>query len=190
MERKEVKTLANIKAYLEKRIEEVEEELRMLKTLVQIVDQVLSKESFVPAAELKSAPATLTPQTPRQQIVEKPLAEWELISREGEHFGRMIVYRDRAVVKIDAELHSSTPPFRTFLVSRILEGYKKKDKRRIETGEIVEDEAFDYSISVDEDDRLKEIVIYNYHDMRTLQELRGAIRWTLARMYEKEYQMS
>ncbi|HDJ97200.1 MAG TPA: hypothetical protein ENG54_01895 [Thermofilum sp.] len=186
MDREEVKALASVKAYLEKRIKEVEEELHMLKMLVQIVDQVLGKESFVPAAELRTAPA---PQAPKQQIVEKPLAEWELVSREGEHFGRMIVFRDKAVVKIDAELHSSTPPFRTFLVSRILEGYKRKDQRRIESGEIAEDEAFNYDISIDENDRLQEIVIYNYRDMRTLQELRGAIRWTLARMYEKEYQM-
>ena len=50
----------------------------------------------------------------------------------------------------------------------------------------MEGEALNYRVEEDERGVLKELVIENYGDKQRLFELRGAIRWTLNKMYEKE----
>jgi len=177
MSENRVKALASAKAYLERRIKELEQEVEALKTLLALVDQALGRESFVTAAQLRAE---------RKEAVEKPISEFSITSRSGELIAKMLVYKNRIVVRPEIELHTDTPPFRGFLIARTLEGYRKKDLRRAEEGEISEDEALNYRVIEDERGVLKELVIENYGDRQRLFELRGAIRWTLNRMYEKE----
>ena len=117
---------------------------------------------------------------------EKPISEHVLSSRGGEPLAKMLVYKDRAVIEPLVKLHVTTPPFRQFLVNRILQEMKNDDEERAREGLLDPDQVLDYEVETD-GDLLKRIVIKNYRDEKRLDELRGAIRWTLARMYEKEY---
>ncbi len=141
---------------------------------------MLSRESFVSASELTRTRAV------EEAPAERPLGEHVLSSRTGEPLARMLVYRDRAIVEPLVKLHVTTPPFRQFLVNRILQEMKNSDEERAREGLIDPDQVLDYEVEA-EGDLLKRIVIKNYREERRLDELRGAIRWTLARMYEKEY---
>jgi len=178
MDEDRVKALAEAKSFLERRLKELESEAKAIRTLLLLVDQALGRESFVTAAELRRGKGEVAE--------EKPLSEFSITSRSGELIAKMIVYRSRIVVRPHVELHTDTPPFRSFLIARTLEGYRKKDLRRVEEGEITGNEALDYRVEEDERGILKELVIENYGDRQRLFELRGAIRWTLNKMYEKE----
>jgi len=180
--------LASLKQRLEKRIADLEKELMELKALTNFIDEVLSSESFVPASELArekmKAHVTL-----EKEILEKPLAEHIITARTGEKLAKMIVYKDRAIIRPLQTLHVSTPPFRHFLLNRLLFEMRSSDEEKAREGVLDPDLVIDYEVK-SEDDVLKELVIYNYRDERRLDELRGAIRWTLAKMYEKEYTRS
>jgi len=176
-----LKTLAEAKAYLEKRLEALETEVRVIKALLMLVDQALSKESFVSAAELRREEA------PRKRVEEKPISEFNIMTRQGETIAKMYVYKKKLVVKPQVTLHVNTPPFMSFLVRRTLEGYKRKDLRRLDKGEIEKEDVLDYEIVEGENGILSELIVKNYGDRQRFFELRGAIRWTLNKMYEKEH---
>ncbi len=182
MEEDRLKALAEAKAYLEKRLEDLQREIEVIRALLTLVDQALGRESFVTAAKLREERAEVPE--------EKPISEFNITSRSGELIAKMLVYKDRIVVRPEVELHTDTPPFRSFLIARTLEGYKKKDMRRVDMGELAEDEVLDYEVIEDERGVLKELIIRNYGDRQRLFELRGAIRWTLNKMYEKEARAS
>ena len=175
----EVKRLAELKAYLEKRLKELEEEVNYIRTLLSLVDEALSKRSFVPAAALAK-------ERVRVMDMGKSIMEITLTARTGEALARMEVFERGFVVRPLVKLNCSTPPFQAFLVNRILEGAKRRDEERVARGEIPEDEAFSYEIIKGKEGYLKEIRVYNYGDRQRLNDLRGAIRWTLNRMYERE----
>ena len=63
---------------------------------------------------------------------------------------------------------------------------KSGDEEKAREGLLDPDQILEYEIET-EGEILKRIIIKNYREEKRLDELRGAIRWTLARMYEKEY---
>jgi len=179
MSEDKVKRLAEIKSYLENRLKSIEEELELLRTLLRMVDEALARESFTSASALM--------ERERAEVVgERASMEFDVRSRTGEKIAHVEVYSNRLVVRPEVTLHVNTPPFKAFLINKILEGFKKKDERRVHEGELTEDQVIRYEVK-EEGGVLKELVIYNYGDRQRLFELRGVIRWTLNRMYEKEY---
>ncbi len=182
MEDKKIELLANTKSYLEKRIEELRKELLFLENLLEIVNENLSKKSFVTATQI-SEKEEKRREEEKTKLGEK-LLEVNITSRTGEILAVLEAYEKMAIIKPVVNINVNIQPFRAFLVNRILEGFKRKDEERVMKGEIQKNEAFDYEI-VTEDSNLKEIKIYNYRTKDRLFELRGAIRWTLSRMLEK-----
>ena len=82
------------------------------------------------------------------------------------------------------DLDVNTPPFRAFLINRILERLKRRDKEAVEKGLILPDQAFDYEID-EENGVIREIRLINVSDERRKIELKSAIKWTLEKMYER-----
>lgn len=180
-----VKMLAETKSYLESRLQELNREVEYIKTILRLIDEALSSRSFVSAAELRrEAPQE---EAPRPAVEPgRKIMEMRLSTRSGDQIALMQVYERGVIVKPLIKLHSTTPPFRAFLVNRILEGFRKKDRDLVAKGEISESEAFSYEVVEDEERELKEIRIYNYRDRDRLTELRGALRWTFNKMSERE----
>jgi len=78
----------------------------------------------------------------------------------------------------------SAPPFRAFLVGRVLEPMRNRDDATVRAGQMDPDNVLSYNIEQD-GNLMKRLVVKNYGDDRRLQELRNAIRWTLRRIYER-----
>jgi hypothetical protein len=188
LEGERVRRLAEAKSYLQKRIEELEGEVELLKLLLSLVDAALSRESFTRAAELPREAPPAPPQAPPEEAKEVDLgsrvSEHAVTSRDGKELARVVVYERGLVIKPLIDLPADSPPLRSFFVAKILEGYKRKDGEMVEAGELAEEEAFDYEV-VEEGGLVKEIRVVNYRERRRLDEIRSALRWTLQRVLER-----
>ncbi|RLE74278.1 MAG: hypothetical protein DRJ56_07810 [Thermoprotei archaeon] len=167
-----VKELAEAKALLERRVRELEEELRLYRMVLRLIDEALSRLSFVPASELVQG----------EEEREEPLSRYPIVSRSGERVAEVLIYRDRMIVRPTIKFRRDSPPFRGFFIDRILKRLKEEDRRRVSVGEIAPSEAFDYEIVEDEEGYVRELVIRNYRSEETLRELRRALKWTLVRV--------
>lgn len=187
-----VKELAEAKALLERRIEQLENELRLLKLLTKLIDQALSQVSFKPASELITEKKEVTrkiseeKEIPEERIERKPkreilLMKYPIISKEGENIAEVYIYKNKIVVRPFIKFTKNASPFRSFLIERFLKRKKREDESRVVRGEILPEEAFDYEIIEDEDGCVKELIIKNYKE-EELRELRNVIRWTLLRV--------
>jgi uncharacterized membrane protein len=87
------------------------------------------------------------------------------------------------------ELNVNVPPFRRFLVEKVLKDVKRKDREVAERGEVKRDEAMDYEVKT-KGDVLTKIFVKNVVDERRIRELKNAVRWTFERMLEKMAQRS
>lgn len=182
MESERVRKLAEARAYIQRRIEELEGELELLKLVLSVVDAVLSQESFTSAAELPRE--TAPPPHPAEAELGARVSETVVSSRDGRELARLVVYERGLVIEPLIELPVDSPPFRSFFVAKILDGYKRKDEELARAGEIAEDETFDYEVR-EEGGLVKEIVVRNYRERRRLDEIRSALRWTLNRVLER-----
>jgi len=171
-----VKELAEAKATLEKRIRELENELKLYKLLTRLLDEALSKLSFVPASQLI--------QLKRAEEVEKEelISRYSIFSPENEHIADVSVFKDKVVVKMDVKFRKEVPPFKSFFVGRILKKFAEEDKRRVSLGEISPSEAFGYEIKEDDEGYVEELIIRNYKSEEVLRELKRALKWTLRRV--------
>jgi len=175
------KKLAEMKAFLERRIKQQEEELNSLRSFIEVVDALLAERSFrpveIPQIEAPSRPRALTPagrdSTP-------------ILTTDGVRIASMYFDREglHIVPEPDVVLDPQSPPLRSFLLAKILEPMQVKDREAASTGSIPPERILAYDVE-QEEDRLKAIHIRNYGDDRRLLELKNAIRWTLRRMYEK-----
>lgn len=183
MENPNTKKLAEIRSYLQKKAEELEKELHYVNMLISMIDQALSEKSFVPASTLVPERKVVEDKM-KPPLIETPLEEIIISTRDGVEVCKINVYENIIIVKPLIELFIDIPPFRSFLIGRIFEGYKKKDEKRVYDGEISPEEVFNYEI-ISDDNKLKELRILNYGSKQRLNELKGVIRWTFIKMYER-----
>ena len=182
-----VKSLADLKKYLEDKLSALTAEVENLRLLIRLVDEALAKASFKPASALEVAKEVMQQVPPLQP---RGLETETLIlasSRMGNRLlGKMYIGEGylRIVPAQDLELNVNIPPFRQFLVEKVLEEMRKKDREAAERGEIKDDEAMDYEVKT-RGDTLTEIFVRNVVDERRVRELKNAVRWTFERMVEK-----
>lgn len=185
MENERVKRLAEAKSYIQKRIDELESEVELLKLILSVIDTALSRESFTKAAELPREAPREAPQAPPEEAdLGAQVSEAAVTSRDGRELARLVVYEKGLVIKPLMDLPVDSPPLRSFFIAKVLEGYKRKDEELVRAGEIPEDEAFDYEVA-EEGGLVKEIIVRNYRERRRLDEIRSALRWTLNRVLER-----
>jgi hypothetical protein len=182
-EREEVEKLLKIRHRIEKRIGRLKVELEYLSHFLTLLDKEISAKSFKPAATLKPSTPTIKPieappTTPSQTV--------PLRASDGVLLATMHVSDNEIKVLPSEELkfNVNTPPFRQFLVSKVLDGMVSKDKDAAAQGQITPDEILTYKIIQDED-LIREIIIRNYREERRIVTLKNALRWTLEKMYEK-----
>jgi hypothetical protein len=185
LENERVKRLAEAKSYIQKRIDELESEVELLKLILSVIDTALSRESFTKAAELpREAPREAPQAPPAEADLGAQVSEAAVTSRDGRELARLVVYEKGLVIKPLMDLPVDSPPLRSFFIAKVLEGYKRKDEELVKAGEIPEDEAFDYEVA-EEGGLVKEIIVRNYRERRRLDEIRSALRWTLNRVLER-----
>ena len=194
-EEETVKKLAEVKAYLEKRISELEEEISRLRSFLDVVDVTLTEKSFKRAEVPKTMPppfkmpptVPVAPPPPPTAPTPPPFQQaYPLKTVTGVHLADVYV-SDRELKVVSApnmKYDVNSPPLRAFLIGRVLEPMQSKDRESARTGQLSTDRILSYRIEQD-GNLLKTIVITNYGDEKRLLELKNATRWTLRRMYEK-----
>ena len=191
-----LRALVKFKKKLEKRIEELDSELKELHVTLETVDSILLEKGFkrgdmkeVPSKPEEVSPPTVhvtvkeeTPAVPRAAEPENVIP---LKTMDDEPLAIMYVDKQALHVLPDESKKFSvdTPPFTNFLVERVLAKMQEKDSELVRTGQLATDKMFAYNI-VREGDLIREILIRNVDEDR-LRELRSSIRWTLEKMYEK-----
>ncbi|MDQ1279670.1 MAG: hypothetical protein QG670_932 [Thermoproteota archaeon] len=174
-----VKELIELRSYLEKRIQGLEEEAEKLKALFKIVDEVIVTRSFRMAESIPISQSKPSIPVDKKEGIPLKTASGVLLAE---------MYTNDSEIRIipaeDLGLTVDTPPFQTFLISRILDPMQARDSEAAQRGEISTDKILSYEVLRD-GDIINEIKIKNYGDERRLREIRTASRWTFEKMYEK-----
>jgi hypothetical protein len=191
-----LKTLVNLKKKLEKRIEELEAELKETTATLEAVDSILLEKGFKRGdmKEVKEAPKEEAPPEVHVTVKEEKPAPPHVAEHESVIPLKTMDDEPLAIIYVDKEtLHVlpdesknfsvNTPPFHSFLVERVLAKMQEKDSELVRMGQLTPDKMFAYNIA-SENDLIREIVIRNVDEDR-LRELKSSIRWTFEKMYEK-----
>ena len=192
-----LKTLVDFKKKLEKKLEELDAEMKDLTATLDVVNSVLLEKGFkrgdinevkAPKEEQKEPPTvqvTVEDEKPAKPRAVKPESVIQLKTMSDEPLA--IIYVDKEALHVmpdeSKKFSVSTPPFQTFLVERVLAKMQDKDNELVRMGQLTADKIFAYNI-VTEGDFLREIILKNVDEDR-LKELKSSIRWTLEKMYEK-----
>jgi len=172
----DIKKLAEYRLFLEERIKELEDQLETYRGILRVIDENLKKLSFVPATEYSV----------EKEITEE--AEVRPLRRQKDGFLLANAYVKRDSVTIipapDVELYTSTPPFRSFFIGKVLEGMRRKDESEASIGRIPRDKTLRYTID-EKDGKIEKITIYNYRERSRLNEIINTATWTFTKMLEK-----
>ena len=189
-----VKRLVDFKQKLEKKVMEVESELKELQATLETLNSILIEKGFrraeitKPSGEVESLPSSKAGAT-AEASSSPPQPEFEnviqLRAANGELLGTIYFIADslRVVPAEDKNFDVNMSPFTQFLVEKVLAKMQEKDGELARNGQITPDEMFSYSI-LREGDIIREIAIKHVDEER-LRELKSSIRWTLEKMYEK-----
>jgi hypothetical protein len=186
IEEKTTRGLADLKAYLERRLAEHETEAQTLRSMLEIVDGLLAEKSYrrvqipkttssVPETSPASVPSNMSSRE-GQSIRTISGVELASIIVEGRNL--------RVVPALEFRFDPNSPPMKSFLISKVLEPLHRKDEEDTRKSGLSPDQVLEYTVS-QEGNRLKELYVKNYGDERRLNELKNALRWTFRRMYEK-----
>ncbi len=169
--------LAELKAWLERRIAELTAELERLRAVVRYVDELLAESSFKRADTLIAKRAPEQPRTPQPE--ERPTLR-TIRSRSGTTLATVTYTQDAArfVLNPDIVVTRDHRPFSSFLLKKVLEGYVNQDMELVSRGLLDSSLAFSYEV-IYEGDRVKEIEVRNYREESRLREIINAVRWTL-----------
>jgi len=175
-----VKAFTDLIIYFRDQIDELDLEINRVKSLLQITEDVLVEKSFREAEEIKSnvSESTETLTENQKSIPLKTSTGTPLAS----------MYLDDKQIKIipsdNMRFDLNTPPFKAFMIDRILDPAMIESKDAIDKGKKSSDEAFSYQIDLD-NNIIREITIRNYNDERRLREIKSSLRWTLEKMWER-----
>ncbi|MGB9022799.1 MAG: hypothetical protein WCC94_05110 [Candidatus Bathyarchaeia archaeon] len=184
----DLKRLAEMKAYLEKKIAESEREAERLRSFLEIVDSQLAEKSFrrvkIPA-DAQVAPGPEMIEETRKETGEM----WPISTPEGTHLADLQITGSEITLVPDPGIRYevASPPLRAFLVARVLDPMHVKDQEAARNGQLSANNVLTYELEEDSG-TLRTLRVHNYGDQRRLNELRNAMRWTVRRMYEKTLQ--
>lgn len=181
----EVKRAAELREWIETRVQELETELERLKDMRLVVDSMLRKSSFVPAAELKVKEKPAHLEKPTSQDVEEPKQLRR--AKDGLLIASAFLSPDKLVVipSSDVKVSQTTPPFQTFFINRILKGYQSKDQELVTSGKMKQSEVLSFEVG-EKDGVIAKVTIRNYGDNMRLNEILSTINWAFTRMLEKK----
>lgn len=190
-----MKKIAELRTMLEERVTKMEKELDQWRVLLDLVNTTLLKEGFRKAEIAKAASPSVKLQ-PAEKLVppEAPTARQPSLQDEqaiplktvtGDMLANLHIGENsmQVVLAEDKQFDINTPPFRTFLLERVLAKMQEKDREAANEGKIAPDQILAYNIARD-GDTIHEITIRNIQPDRS-RELKSTIKWTLEKMYEK-----
>jgi hypothetical protein len=171
---RDVKKAADLKLWIEGRISELQLEMERLKETLVYVDDTLRASTFRPAIEMMS------------EAKEVP----EIRELKQDRGGRVVATASITNDSVSIEpnggviLRPTTPPFKTFLMGKILQGMKSKDEELVKSGKLAKGLELRYDVE-ENNGLLGKVVVENYRDKARLNEILSTVSWTFSRMLEK-----
>jgi hypothetical protein len=176
---------ADLKLWIETRIGELQEEIDRLKEALAVVDSVLRASSFRPATEVSSSSQR---GAMAAEIEAEPIPEIRELKRDrgGDTIAVAQLTRQKLKIEPVAEitLKAETPPFKSFLLGKILAGMKSSDEDSVAKGRLKKGEELKYSLT-EKSGKISALVIENYREKERLNEILNTVSWTFSRMLEK-----
>jgi hypothetical protein len=175
----DLEKLANLRSRVEEKLEELKEEETFYMDILNVIDSILKKESFVKAVQMPIEGKK--EQEAEVREIKRP--------KDGQLLGQVLITKDTAIIKPNPELNlrAEVPPFRSFFINKILEQMKQKDKAEESSGSLEQGRSLDYTIEI-KDGIIQQIIIKNYRTQTRLNEIVHAVIWTFSRMLEKSSQ--
>jgi len=170
----QVKKAAELKLWLENRIAELQEEEGRLKETLALVDASLRASAFRPAIEMMDEA--------------KELAETRELKQDkgGGVIATASVTSESVIIepKKELKLRQSTPPFKSFLLGKILQGMRAKDQELVTDGKLGKGKELHFDVEEAQGD-ISRVIVENYRDKARLNEILSTVAWTFSRMLEK-----
>ncbi len=178
---------AELKLWMETRIGELQEEIDRLKEALSVIDFVLRASSFKPAAQLAASAPRAAPSV-TEEAEPEPIPEVRELRRDkgGETIAVAEVTRKRLKIEPVAEvnLKADTPPFKSFLLGKILSGMKSADEDSVSKGRLKKGDELSFTLA-EKGGRISALVIENYREKERMNEILNTVSWTFSRMLEK-----
>jgi hypothetical protein len=170
----DVKKAAETKLWLEGRIRQLQEEIEKLKEALTYVDATLRAGTFKPAIEMM------------EEAKEIPEVREMRRDKGSEVIATASVTSDCVSIepREGTVLRQSTPPFKSFLLGKILQGMRTKDDELVASGKL--GKGLELKFDVEESNgAISKLVIENYREKARLNEILNTVAWTFSRMLEK-----
>ena len=194
----DIRKLLKMRADLEDRVQQLQTELEDLKMALSELDKAIVTQGFRQPGQ-SSASGFQAMKMPEVKQVEKnivdpvesvsvePVTDGSSIqAKDGTILGRVQLTDDTIVFTPREGLNftTSTPPFQSFLIDRVLANMKTTDEARASTGEITPEQVLSFGIVAD-GEVIRGLTIRNYGGERRLREIQSSLRWSLDKMYDK-----
>lgn len=174
----EVRRAADMKLWVEARIAEHEVDIERLRQMLLVLDSILRRSSFRTAAEL-------APQIKGEPEVKevKPLKR----AKDDELLANAHVSSSSlTIIPVNnVKLTIDTPPFKSFLVNRILEGMRAKDMELVKQGKLNSNLVLTYSVE-EHEGVITKLTVSNFRETTRLNEIISTVTWAFTRMLEKK----
>jgi len=171
---RDTKRTAELKLWLEQRIAELQEEMERLKETLSYVDNNLRATTFKQANEMMS------------ESKEPPEIRELKRDKGGQVMATATITSDAVAIEPSSGvvLRTTTPPFKSFLMGKILQGMKTKDEESVGSGKLAKGMALRFDVE-EANGAIAKLVIENYRDKPRLNEILSTVAWTFSRMLEK-----
>ena len=187
----DIRKLLKMRADLEDRVEQLQTEIADLKVAMVEMDKAIIQQGFrqpSPAFQAMKPPETKHEEyKPQETKTLEPITDGSSIqAKDGTILGKVQLTDDTIIFTPREELNftTSTPPFQSFLLDRVLTNMKTTDESRATTGEIIPEQVLSFNIEAD-GETIKVLTIHNYGGERRLREIQSSLRWSLDKMYDK-----
>ena len=170
----DVKKAAELKLWLEGRIAELQAEIDKLQETLGYVDTTLRASTFRPAIDML------------EEAKEVPEIRELKRDKGGQVIATAAITTDSLSVepKEGVSLKAITPPFKSFLITKILQGMKTKDEELVAAGKLAK--GLELRFDVEETNGfVSKLTVENYRDKTRLNEILSTVNWTFSRMLEK-----
>jgi len=170
----DVRKAAELKLWLEGRIAQLQEEIERLSETLSYVDTNLRASTFRPAIEMMAE----TKEAPEVRDLKR--------DKGGQLMATASITSDAVAIEPSDSvvLKSTTPPFKSFLVGKILQGMKTKDEELVRAGKLAKGTELRFDVE-EANGLIGKLIVENYREKARLNEILSTVSWTFSRMLEK-----
>ncbi len=193
-----MKNVADLKSFLEERIEELKAEIEALKEELELhvkaledVDIILAKESFMSAADLvkQSEELKFTPVSEKDsKKTEEDKKEFIIKYKNGKTLGKISVFGNTISIVPEKDLFfsSKAPAFRSFFEGKIISRMEAEDDDAVKAKKLSDTEKITMNVIMDDKGNIQNIIIQNYGLYDRMMEIVNTISWTFRKIYEEQ----